>query len=105
MDGTASCSVADFAISSYIPSLSGLLNSSGRKVSEQAGVELLVISQSNTSGVNPLPGTEEELQYIRKRALDFNLSYHSLQGQEATVEQVLSAMKKHSWVHFACHGI
>ena len=105
MDRTASCSVADFAISSYIPSLSALLNSSGRKVSKQASLDLLVVSQSNTPGVNSLPGTEEELQHIRKRASDFNLSYRSLQGREATVREVLSAMKKHSWVHFACHGI
>jgi CHAT domain-containing protein len=85
--------------------LSALLNSSGGKVSEQSSSELLVISQPNAPGVNPLPGAAKELQYIRQHVADLKLSYHSLQGQEATVTQVLSAMKKHPWVHFACHGI
>jgi CHAT domain-containing protein len=73
--------------------------------SEQSNIELLVVSQSNVDGVNPLPGTEKELQYIHRHASDFRLPSHSLQGQEATVKQVLSAMKRYPWVHFACHGI
>jgi len=104
-DGTVACSLADIAISSYTPSLSALLNSSQRNVSVQSSIELLVVSQSNTPGVNSLPGTEKEMQYIRRHASDLRIPYHSLQGQEATVKQVLSAMKKHPWVHFACHGI
>ncbi|KIM86377.1 hypothetical protein PILCRDRAFT_816309, partial [Piloderma croceum F 1598] len=104
-DGTVSHSLADVVISSYTPSLSALLNSSGRQVSEKSSWELLVVSQENSPGVHPLPGTTKELQYIHDRASDLKLSYHSLQGQEATVSQVLSAMKKYPWVHFACHGI
>jgi len=104
-DGTVLCSLADIAISSYTPSLSALLNSSQRNVSEQSNIEVLVVSQSNTPGASPLPGTEKELQYIRRHASDLKLPFHSLQGQEATVKQVLSAMKKYPWVHFACHGI
>jgi CHAT domain-containing protein len=103
-DGTASCSLADFAISSYIPSLTALLNSSQRQVNEQSSVELLVVSQPSASGVTPLPGTKKELQSIHKHALGLSLPYHSLHG-EVTVDQVLSTMKKYPWVHFACHGI
>lgn len=100
-DGTVSCSLGDIAISSYTPSLSALLKSSQRTVSEQAGVELLVVSQSNTPGSKALPGAENELLQIRKHAS----ALKSLQGKEATVTQVLSMMKKSRWVHFACHGI
>jgi CHAT domain-containing protein len=104
-DGTVSHSLADVAVSSYTPSLTALINSSGRQVSEQSSSELLVVSQANSPGTKPLPGAAKELQYIHDRASDLKLPYHSLQGSEATVTGVLSAMKKYSWVHFACHGI
>jgi CHAT domain-containing protein len=104
-DGTVPYSLADFATSSYTPSLSALLSSSRRKVSEQSSSKLLIVSQANSPGVKPLPGAVKELQYIHNCALDIKLSYQSLQGREATVIQVLLAMKKYPWVHFACHGI
>ena len=103
-DGTASCSLADFAISSYTPSLNALLKSSRRQVKKQSSVRLLVVSQSNTPGFNPLPGTKKELQSIHEHASRLSLPYHALDG-EVTVNQVLSAMKEYPWVHFACHGI
>ena len=103
-DGTVSHSLADIAISSYTPSLTALLNSSDRKVSEQSSGELLVVSQPNSAGARPLPGAAEELQHIHTRASASDLKL-SLQGQDATVTQVLLAMKKYPWVHFACHGI
>jgi CHAT domain-containing protein len=81
--------------------LSALLNSSQKKVSKQAGVKLLVVSQSNTPGVASLPGVAKELQLIHEHAPDAKL----LQGQEATIIEVANAMKNHSWVHFACHGV
>lgn len=105
MDGTVSCSLADFAISSYTPSLSALLNSSRRKVSEQSSIELLVVAQPNAPGAPPLLGVNKELQHIWKHTSDFQLPFHSLQGQEVAVMKVLSAMKKYPWVHFSCHGI
>ncbi|KIM72163.1 hypothetical protein PILCRDRAFT_829961, partial [Piloderma croceum F 1598] len=52
-DGTVPHSLADVAISSYTPSLSALLNSSGRQVSKKSSWELLVVSQENSPGVNP----------------------------------------------------
>ena len=82
-----------------------LLNSSRRQeANERSSVELLVVLQPNAPGAAPLPGTKKELQSIHEHASGISLPYHSLQG-EVTVEQVLSAMKKYPWVHFACHGI
>ena len=82
-----------------------MLNSSEQKVSQQSSGKLLVVSQENSPGVSPLPGAAIELQHIHQHAVDLKLSYHPLQGRDATVTQVLSAMKKYPWVHFACHGI
>jgi CHAT domain-containing protein len=103
VDGTISCSLDDIAISSYTPSLSALLNSSqnSRGITKKADIELLVVSQSNTSGVAPLPGVAKELQIIHEHAPDAKL----LQGQEATISEVVNAIKNSHWVHFACHGI
>ena len=77
------------------------MNSTQKKVTKKAGVKLLVIAQSNTPGFPPLPQVEKELQHIHEHAPDAKI----LHGQEATIIEVMNAMRNHSWVHFACHGI
>lgn len=78
---------------------------SSKKASSAASPpRILAISQPNTPGQNPLPGTKKEVleivNYIGDRA-----SVTWLNEEYATVSAVLEAMKTHSWCHFACHGI
>lgn len=97
--GTKLC---DYAISSYTPSVNALLeafNASSSLGPVHTAPQLLAISQSYD-----LPGTVEELNFIKSQARDV-VSVKTLVGSEATIEEVKEQMKKSDWVHFACHGV
>lgn len=85
--------LSDFAISSYIPSLTSILKST---VPQQDNFKLVAVTQPE------LPCAEEEWKLIQKWL--GNLSNTHLSGADATVERVLEEMKKCNWVHLACHG-
>lgn len=91
---------SDFVVSSYTPTLTALLEP--LSVKKQAFMGILGVSQPSTPGQSPLPNAEEELQHIEK--LSSGLVVHSLLGEQATIESVLAAMEKYSWVHLACHA-
>ncbi|KAF8604305.1 TPR-like protein [Ceratobasidium sp. AG-I] len=91
--------VYNYAVSSYTPTLSALLASS-RSTHEFQGI--LAVGQTSTLGLQPLPGTTQELGSIKEQAR--GVRYTQLDEQNATVNNVLDAIEKHSWVHFACHA-
>jgi CHAT domain-containing protein len=91
--------ISDYAISSYTPSLSTLLDHS-REPADFRGI--LAIGQVHTAGHTPLPGTAVELDAIRKQAS--NQRFTQLDGEKATIAATLEAMEEHSWVHLACHA-
>ncbi|TDL23345.1 hypothetical protein BD410DRAFT_787690 [Rickenella mellea] len=101
-DGSASVSLADFAISSYTPSLSALLNRSQRQ-QQTAAFKLLAVIQPSAPGANPLPGTNDELKALQKYVPASSI--HILRGPDATTATVLSGMEECSWIHLACHGV
>ncbi|KAA1473540.1 hypothetical protein DENSPDRAFT_780272 [Dentipellis sp. KUC8613] len=100
--------IFDYVVSSYTPTLTALLSPDERSPSKlhYTGARLLAISQPNTPGQRPLPGTKDELQAIKVCLFDKNLSaaFKWLDGKEATKESVLEEMKTHNWIHLACHG-
>ncbi|KAG9125055.1 hypothetical protein FRC07_009145 [Ceratobasidium sp. 392] len=53
-------------------------------------------------GLESLPSTKAELDEIQAKAE--GLPFTRLDGYAANGDVVLGAMKKHSWVHFACHA-
>ncbi|KAE9400317.1 hypothetical protein BT96DRAFT_1098305 [Gymnopus androsaceus JB14] len=86
--GTKLC---DYAISSYTPSVNALLeafNASSSLGPVHTAPQLLAISQSYD-----LPGTVEELNFIKSQARDV-VSVKTLVGSEATIEEVKEQMKK-----------
>jgi CHAT domain-containing protein/tetratricopeptide (TPR) repeat protein len=85
----------DIHVSSYTPSLSALI--SARAARREHIYKMLVIGQPGTT----LPRVDDEMGVIQK----FNRSTTVLSGKDATSESVLSNLKRHSWAHFACHGI
>lgn len=93
--------VYHYATSSYTPTLNALLASThGNNKDEFRGI--LGVGQASTPGFNPLPGTAQELNRIKKQARDFH--YTQLDGELATVNAVLGAMENHDWIHLACHA-
>lgn len=90
----------DLVVSSYTPTLSALLSSVPSTSSSDSG--LLAVGQENTPGLPILPATVSELAAIRNRVVGYR--YLQLDGRNATVEAVLTAMNDYSWVHLACHA-
>jgi CHAT domain-containing protein len=92
-------------VSSYTPSLSILLQSQFSSVDSQrqsADPNIVVISQPATPLQHPLPGAVHEVTTIRSH-IPHNITV--LSDKTATVSAVFEEMDKHSWAHFACHGV
>lgn len=90
------------AVSSYTPSLSMLAEKYNSIGEATRSPRMLAISQPCTPGHTRLPGTEEEVKRVKQR-VGHDIKW--LNGEEATVEKVLSEMKLNNWCHFACHGV
>jgi CHAT domain-containing protein len=88
-------------VSSYIPSISTLLEQNAAPQSQGNINGLLAISQPKTPGQHPLPGTVTEVKAIQP-LVESNISW--LNDSQATTKTVLGAMEKYSWIHLACHG-
>ncbi|CAE6448240.1 unnamed protein product, partial [Rhizoctonia solani] len=93
--------VSDFVVSSYTPTLGALLSAGTRRPPMHS--RLLAIGQASTPGHLPLPGTKDELASLEAYCATL-CAYTQLEGDAATTEAVLSAMKEHDWVHLACHA-
>ena len=89
--------LSDFAVSSYIPSLSMVPKSASQKGIKQ---QLLTISLSTESHHS---GTAKEVELVASHAQKFPVLM--LHESEANRQSVLDAMKTSTWVHFACDGV
>jgi CHAT domain-containing protein len=94
--------LADFAISSYTPTLVALAAS--QRPVQNKPIRLLAIIQPDTPGLCPLPGTNKELKIIEKHTAQHTM-LTTLSRTEATVDKVIQEMDRCSWVHLSCHGV
>ncbi|KAJ7161190.1 CHAT domain-containing protein [Mycena filopes] len=85
----------DIFCSSYTPTLNALITARAGSPSTVNCPRLLVIGQPDT-----LPMVEKEIQSIQAM---HNFS-DVLLGAHATADSVLSELRTHPWIHFACHG-
>ncbi|KDR74249.1 hypothetical protein GALMADRAFT_123687 [Galerina marginata CBS 339.88] len=99
--------ISDFAISSYVPTVTAFLKGSEvSSNSDNTHCRLLLISQPETPGLSRLPGTVRETVAIQKKMKEYD-SIHclSLTGESATTLRVMQEMESHSCVHLACHAV
>ncbi|KAG9089220.1 hypothetical protein FS749_001526 [Ceratobasidium sp. UAMH 11750] len=90
----------NLVISSYTPTVSALKKHTSSPTAF-SGI-LTVGHESAIRGMNPLPGTRDELNRVQKHAK--GLSFTRLDEKNACTDAVLQAMQDHSWVHLACHA-
>ncbi|TFK60009.1 hypothetical protein BDN72DRAFT_905344 [Pluteus cervinus] len=88
--------ISDYVVSSYFPSASALAFATRP---EDPSQKFSLLTIANPTGAS-LPGTEWELEIIKKHA-----TTKELVREEVTVEAVKKGMEEASWVHFACHGV
>ncbi|KAF8961815.1 CHAT domain-containing protein [Flammula alnicola] len=100
--------LSDFAISSYIPTVSTLLERvKNLRKSDETSPRLLLISVPSTPkfpNLGRIPGTTREVEAIQQRLERGAFHSLSLGGDSATIGQVMQEMESHSFVHFACHA-
>ncbi|KIJ35404.1 hypothetical protein M422DRAFT_180808 [Sphaerobolus stellatus SS14] len=97
--------LSDFAISSYIPTLSALIDRVS-PLSQPGPPKLLAIAQPSSIGQQKIPGTVDEIRYIKTAVEESRaLTLMTLIGEKATLGNVVSELKTANWVHFACHGV
>ena len=87
--------IPDCYISSYTPSLSALIKARSDLVPKTTNPNLLMIAPDKT-----LPMVKDEIGHIRRLLNNADI----LEGRDANHDTVLSGLRTHSWVHFACHG-
>ncbi|KIJ34190.1 hypothetical protein M422DRAFT_182363, partial [Sphaerobolus stellatus SS14] len=104
-DASPGSKLSDFVISSYIPTLSALVDRVS-PIPPPGPPKLLAIAQSSSAGQQKLPGTADEIKYI-KAAIEQSkaLTLMTLVEENATLKNVVSELKTATWVHFACHGV
>jgi len=94
--------VIDHAESSYIPKLRVLASPhQNGGDTQQAAQRPLIVSMPATPGGRPLPGAQAEADHL------FGLFPEAthLTGSAATRDAVLTALRSHTWFHFALHGL
>ena len=99
--------LSDYAVSSYVPTLSILAPPAQKPDAVSGGdLRLLTVRQPLSDGQSRLPGVDTELKYIRTVVQNSPSARTTFtESSVGTVEEVLALMKDAEWVHFACHGI
>ncbi|PVF90775.1 hypothetical protein CPB86DRAFT_878834 [Serendipita vermifera] len=92
--------LSNYVISSYIPTVSTLLNPV--KATAVSPFNLLSVIQSSAPGASAIPSTKKELEYIRQRL--GTRGHVVLEGPAGTKKRVVDGMKECNWLHLACHG-
>lgn len=95
--------LSDFAVSSYTPSITALLQALDSRPALSPTPEVLVVAQPAAKGQARLPGTEKEAELITSQAN--GISVVTLMQAEATIDKVKEKMRTATSVHFACHGV
>ncbi|KAJ7621633.1 CHAT domain-containing protein [Mycena polygramma] len=90
--------VSDYAISSYTPTLSALLDA---PTESPKPFKMTTVIQPY-SEFSPLPCADEELERIKERVPE---QMRATVGSNATAQSILMHLRESAIVHFACHGL
>lgn len=99
-------SIADFAVSSYIPTLDALVSrvEAQRKASAPGRRRHVVVYQPTTSGESSLPETIREVKCIWRRFQNLPGDPPQLIQKPKTIEEIFASPNPISVLHLACHG-
>ncbi|VDC07766.1 unnamed protein product [Peniophora sp. CBMAI 1063] len=103
-DETAGPRTCNLVVSSYAPSLPALTRSLDSSARQGSTPRILVVTQPDTPGFPPLPGTTVEGLRLRELFDDSETPPTALDGEHATTDAVKRVLGEYSWLHLACHG-
>ncbi|MET9248044.1 CHAT domain-containing protein [Nonomuraea sp. NPDC003709] len=98
--GNSEESALDRAISSYTPTI-GMLGERRAPSAMPGRPRMLIVATPDTDGRGPLRGAEREAGVLAELFSPVRL----LVNEQATADEVLAQIARHSWVHFACHAV
>ncbi|KAF9523017.1 CHAT domain-containing protein [Crepidotus variabilis] len=103
---TQSTCLSDFAVSSYTPTVSILLDKLKKSTTsiDPQEAKILLISQPNTPGLSPIPATTTETQAVFDIMQQNHIQANLLEGSEATKARVSEKIGSYNCVHLACHA-
>ncbi|KAH6918213.1 CHAT domain-containing protein [Coprinopsis sp. MPI-PUGE-AT-0042] len=103
--GTHSDRVLDYAVSSYIPTVTALTDRvKNHQQIDKGALGLFLTSQPNVPGTSPIPATTKEVQSIFRMAAQNGARAAMLKGSILTVDECLQYMEDYSCIHLACHA-
>ncbi|TEB25872.1 hypothetical protein FA13DRAFT_1896442 [Coprinellus micaceus] len=98
-------SVMDYAVSSYIPTVTSLAQRVSNTVSIREDVSgLFLVSQPEVPHAYPIPGTTKEVHSLHKGAVRNGIRSMKLDGVAASVHSCPDFMEEFSSIHLACHA-
>ncbi|KAG2015028.1 hypothetical protein CC2G_008338 [Coprinopsis cinerea AmutBmut pab1-1] len=104
--GKENICVADFAVSSYAPTVSSITERVRKgAVPPVESQGLFLVSQPSVQGLPPIPGTTKEVKKISDLASTHAIRNLSLEGKDSPVDVALKKMAEYSCIHFACHAV
>jgi CHAT domain-containing protein len=96
---------ADYAVSSYIPSLSSLIKARENYVSiTRDQLQTLLVAQPKPPDMEPLVSVEEEVQTIAGLMVSSSATVLNDVYEIASVDSVLKTLPQAHVLHLACHG-
>ncbi|TFK19861.1 hypothetical protein FA15DRAFT_708610 [Coprinopsis marcescibilis] len=97
--------VSDYAISSYVPTVTALSDRVKRKHAATNKVSgVFLVCQSNAPGLSRIPGTTREARLIEDLATKNNIPASLLEKDEVTVAAALENMNRYTSIHLVCHA-
>ncbi|KZV68454.1 TPR-like protein [Peniophora sp. CONT] len=97
--------IHDCVVSSYTPSLSALTRAIEANAKRRPPPSVLVVTQSETPGLSPLPGTVVEGERLGDVFSESRMTCSALTGERASTGIVRAYLDDHTWLHLACHGL
>ncbi|TEB27234.1 hypothetical protein FA13DRAFT_1794870 [Coprinellus micaceus] len=98
-------SILDYAVSSYIPTLTALTKGikNPQPIDDKIS-GLFLTAQPNAPGATPIPGTTREVQAIHAKATDLGVRASKVEGNDITVDECIRYLERFSSVHLASHA-
>ncbi|KAJ7160671.1 tetratricopeptide repeat-containing protein [Mycena crocata] len=96
------CSVADYVVSSYTPTLTALLFPNHPRFGPNRLPKTTAVAQPTTPMFASLPGTILELRRIEEKVPK---KWVTILESPTSVDTVLQHLHSSSIIHFACHGV
>ncbi|KAH6907594.1 CHAT domain-containing protein [Coprinopsis sp. MPI-PUGE-AT-0042] len=105
--GASSECLADYAVSSYTPTVSALttrVRETRERKTGSSRLLLVCVPEAGGEGLPLIPGTTAEVQALRSLSTVNDIDCITLEGEEATSKRTMDEITNCNIIHLACHA-